>query len=361
MAKGILVMCGTSKGAFLFRSQAGGAFSQTGPFLAECEVNHVTLDPRDGSLLAAANSPFYGPAVRRSTDLGATWERGGEGLAYAAGDEESVSRVWHILPGPADRPDEIYAGVEASGLFRTTDGGSTWHEVAALREHPTHVDWGAGNGGKCLHTIALDPFRPGRIFTACSSGGLYRSDDLGETWTPRNRGLRAEFMPEDQQYPEVGQCVHKFSLSPTRKDRAYLQNHGGVYRSDDGGDSWIYIADGLPSDFGFPVLAHPRHEDTAFVIPIERLGRYAPDGELCVWRTDDAGASWRPLRSGLADGVYVTVLRDAFSTDGHDPLGLYLGTASGSVFASLDEGEHWQEIGRHLPRILSVEAAVLDV
>ncbi len=360
MARDILLMCGTSKGAFLFHSRAGGAFVQSGPFLPEAEVNHVTWDPRDWSILAAANSPFYGAAVRRSRDMGATWDKVGEGPAYGPDDEESVTRVWHIVPGPAEHPGEIYAGVEASGLFRSGDGGETWHEVRALREHPTHSEWGPGFGGKCLHTIALDPFRPGRIFTACSAGGVYRSDDAGKAWAPRNRGLSAEFMPEGQQYPEVGQCVHKFSLSPAKKDRIYLQNHGGVYRSDDGGDSWNYIAGGLPSDFGFPVVAHPRREDTAFVIPIERRGRYAPQGNLTVWRTDDAGETWRPLRKGLATGVYVAVLRDAFTADGEDPLGLYFGTASGSVFASSDEGEIWQEIGRHLPRILSVEAAALD-
>lgn len=359
MAREVLVMVGTKKGAFLFRSTDGKkTWTQSGPLMNGMEINHLTRDPRDGSLLAAANSDFYGPSVRRSTDLGETWDQGGT-PAYGPDDKETVDRVWHLVPGPADHPGEIYAGVEASGLFRTTDGGATWEEVGALREHPTHELWGPGNGGKCLHTIALDPSKDGRIFTACSTGGLYRTEDRGETWQPRNEGIRADFLPEGQQFPVAGQCVHKFSLSPALPGRIYLQNHGGVYRSDDSGDTWNLIATGLPSDFGFPVVAHPTRPDTAFVIPLEGPGRYSPEGRLSVFRTDDAGGSWRRLANGLPEEVYSGVLRDAFAIDSEGRAGLYFATTSGSVFASPDEGESWQEVGRHLPRALSVEVAVI--
>ncbi|MBX6351488.1 MAG: exo-alpha-sialidase [Clostridia bacterium] len=356
--RSIEVLVGTAKGLFILRSRGAlPSLSLAGPFLPDAEVTHAIRDPRDGTILAAANSPFYGPSVRRSRDGGQTWDAGGAGLAYAADDPEKVTRVWHIAPGPAATPGRIYAGVEASGLFVSEDGGDHWSEVASLRRHPTHAVWEAGGGGKCLHTVIVHPADPDRVFIACSTGGVYVSEDGGETWEPRNRGLRADFLPEPQRYPEAGQCVHRIALCARRPERLYLQNHGGVYRSDDGGRTWIDVSLGLPSDFGFPVLAHPRHPDTAYVVPVDaERARAFPGGRGAVWRTDDGGQSWRPLARGLPEPAFTGVLRGAFAHDGGEPLGLYLGTTSGSLFVSPDEGETWHEVARHLPRILSVEA-----
>lgn len=357
--KEVTIFIGTVKGAFIVRSTDGRrSWNVEGPVLDDVEVNHIVRDPRDGTVLAAANSWFYGPNVRRSRDGGRTWDKGGEGLAYAADDAEKVSKVWHILPGAASQPRRIYAGVEASGLFVSDDGGDSWREVAALRRHPTHELWDRGNGGKCLHTILQDPNRPERMYIACSTGGAYRTDDGGETWEPANQGVECVFFPEEKRFPVAGQCVHKMSLSPTQPDRLYLQNHWGVYRSDDGASSWKDIGDGLPSDFGFPVIAHPKSPDTAFVIPVQSdEHRVFPNAKLMIWRTDDAGATWQGLGEGLPEPAYVGVLRDAFATDGLDPAGLYVATTSGSLFASADEGRTWQELARHLPRVLSVEAS----
>lgn len=362
MPKVVELLVGSPKGAFIFRSADDRrTWTAENRCLTDAEVNHIIRDPRDGTLYAAANSVFYGPSVRRSRDGGRTWDSGGEGLAYAADDPEQVKKVWHILPGPASQPGRLFAGVEASGLFVTDDHGDHWREVASLRRHPTHEHWHPGAGGKCLHTILQDPRDPDRIYIACSTGGAYRTDDGGESWRPVNAGLKAEFFPEGQQFPEAGQCVHKMSLCEARPDRIYLQNHGGVYRSDDGAATWVNVGAGLSSDFGFPIVAHPRNPDTAYVVPIASgLNHVFPDAKPRVWRTDDAGQSWRPLGTGFPEPAFVNVLRDAFVSDGLEPLGLYVGTTSGSIFASRDGGETWTEIVRHLPRIMSVEAQLVD-
>lgn len=349
----VTILIGTSKGAFMAHHRGRGRWSLEGPLMEGWEILHLVQDRRTGVLYAAANSPFYGPAVRRSDDFGRTWDSGGTPPAYPEGDPEKVTRVWHITPGREGEPHRLYAGVEASGLFVSDDDGETWTEIASLRRHPTHDTWFPGNGGKCLHTIVLDPFDERRMFIACSTGGVYRSDDAGENWRPVNRGIRAEFMPEDQQFPEAGQCVHKVSASAVQPGRLYLQNHGGVYRSDDAGENWQPIDAGLPAN-----LAHPRRAGTAYVIPlISGMQRRFPGERLAVWRTDDGGETWRELREGLAEPSYVCVLRDVFAVDDEDPAGLYFGTTSGSVYASFDEGESWMEVARDLPRIVSVEAA----
>lgn len=352
-----ILLIGTAKGLFVFQSEDRASWRRRGPEFAETPVYSAVLDERSGTMYAGVNSEFYGASIRRSKDLGQTWDTGGEGLEYSAQDPEKVRRVWSIVPSGAKEPNVVYAGVEASGLFRSNDGGDTWSEVGALREHPTHELWGPGAGGKCLHTIAVDPADSSRLYIACSAGGFYRSDDQGASWTPRNVGLEAEFMPEDQRFPVAGQCVHKFSLSPTRPGRIWLQNHGGVYRSDDAGETWIDVGAGLPADFGFPVVANPRNEDAAFVIPLQGGDhRWAPGARLAVYATEDAGETWQARSEGLPAEAYTSALRDAFRADGADPLGLYLGTTSGSLFASRDAGAHWTEIAHHLPRIHSVTA-----
>lgn len=348
------LLVGTAKGLFRFHSRDRDTWTSHGPVLLGDPVYISAYNPDTGTIYAGVNSEFYGPSVRRSQDWGETWDTGGTGLSYAADDPEKVTRVWSIRPAG---PGRLYAGVEASGLFVSDDNGDSWSEVKSLREHPTHESWGPGYGGKCLHTIAPDPFHASRLFIACSAGGIYRSDDGGDSWRPINQGIRAEFNPEDQQYPESGQCVHKFWLSPTEADRIWLQNHGGVYRSDDGGDHWIYVGEPLPSDFGFSVTGHPANADVAYVIPVLRWPRWPYENALSVYRTRDGGANWEPLRQGLPQPVYSGVLRDAFTTDGRDPLGLYFGTTDGGVYHSADEGEHWHLVAQHLPRIYSVVAA----
>ncbi|NMP23356.1 WD40/YVTN/BNR-like repeat-containing protein [Sulfobacillus harzensis] len=348
------LLIGTAKGLFRFHSVDRHRWEALGPVQIGTPIYTSAYNPEGGTLYAAVNSEFYGPSIRRSHDWGETWDTGGTGLQYAPDDPEKVTRVWAIHP---EGGHLVYAGVEASGLFRSIDGGDTWSEVKALRDHPTHESWGPGYGGKCLHTIAVDSFNAERLYVACSSGGIYRSDDAGEHWLPINQGIRADFMPEDQRYPISGQCVHKFVLSPVAEGRIWLQNHGGVYRSDDGGTSWESVGDSLPSDFGFPIVTHPQDADRAYVVPLEGWPRWSPDNVLAVYETQDAGGHWTRRHEGLPAPTFSGVLRDAFTRDNASPLGLYFGTTSGAVFHSADAGESWHLVAEHLPRIYSVVVA----
>ncbi len=346
----LYLLVGTAKRLFRYHSRDRHHWEALEPALLGDPVYTSAYSAEQGILYAGVNSEFYGPSVRRSRDFGLAWDTGGVGLAYAANDAEQVSRVWAIRPVDGRR---VYAGVEASGLFRSDDAGDAWVEVEAL----PHASWEPGYGGKCLHTIAPDPFEPGRLYIACSSGGIYRSDDGGDHWEPINQGIRAEFMPEGEQYPESGQCVHKFVLSPSQKGRVWLQNHGGVYRSDDGGDTWSAIGGPLPSDFGFSIVVHPDDADRAYVTPLVRGPRWSPDNVLAVYRTADGGEHWDRLSQKLPEPTFCGVLRDAFTADGASPLGLYFGTTSGAVYHSADEGAHWDLVAQHLPRIYSVVVA----
>jgi photosystem II stability/assembly factor-like uncharacterized protein len=253
----------------------------------------------------------------------------------------------------------VWAGTEPGALFRSDDGGETFEFVRSLWEHPQREQWGAGFGGQAVHTVVTDPRDPDAVTVAVSSGGVYRSRDSGASWEASNTGIKADFLPDP--YPEFGQCVHKIAADPVDPDRLYLQNHGGVYRSDDSGASWTEIGKGLPADFGFAVAAHPRRSGVAYVFPVnDGSDRYPPGYRCRVYRTDDAGASWTPLSAGLPrDEHYGVVLRDALRTDDADPAGVYFGNRNGEVYASADEGDSWQLVAEHLPDVLCVRAAVV--
>jgi photosystem II stability/assembly factor-like uncharacterized protein len=356
-------MVGTTKGAFLLSSDgARGRWRMGGPHFRGEEVYAMALDQRGGrrTLWAAPNNPFYGTTLRKSDDLGASWSGKDERpVRFPEGSELSLKRVWQIQPGRAAEPEHLLLGVEPSCLFESTDGGESWCVVRGLLEHEHRKSWMPGNGGLCLHTIVTDPATRERKLIAISAAGVYRTDDGGRTWAPRNKGIRAEFLPE--KHPEFGQCVHKVVQHPSRPERLFLQNHWGLYRSDDWGDSWQDIANGVPSDFGFAMVMHPKDADTVYIIPLESdLFRCCPEAKLRVYRTRNAGASWEALASGLPqDGAYESVLRDALATDVLEPAGVYFGTRSGKVWGSRDGGESWTLIRDGLPPVTCVKAAVI--
>jgi hypothetical protein len=297
--------------------------------------------------------------LRRSDDLGATWrEEDHAALAFPDDTGASVARIWQLTPGPVDQPDVFYAGVEPAALFRSDDGARTFSLVRGLWDHPHRPQWVPGGGGMCLHTILVHPTDPQRLLIAVSAAGVYRSHDGGETWSASNSGIVVPFMP-DAPAPEFGQCVHKVARDAVDPDRLYLQHHGGIYSSDNGGDSWEPMTSIAGMDFGFPVVSHPTQSGTAYLLPLESDEyRCTPDGHCVVWKTEDKGSTWRPLTNGLPqDNAHLTILRDGFTSDGLGPCGLYFGTRTGELFASTDDGDTWRELASHLPPIMSVRAA----
>ncbi len=359
MAKKVLVLLGTKKGAFILESDAGRQKWQLrGPFCETWPMNHVIADPVTGTIYGAGGNEWFGPAVWKSTDFGATWTHSSQGLTYAEG-EQPIKAAWSLAPGDGC----LYAGVEPAGLFRSDDGGQSWRHIAGLRNHPSQSQWQPGGGGLILHSIVLHPQDARQVWVGISTAGVFHTADGGETWQPRNRGTRADYLPEDQRYPEFGQCVHCLVMAAGMPDRLYQQNHCGMYRSDDGGATWQSIEKGLPSTFGFPAAAHPRDPSTLYLLPLngDIAGRFVPEGKTAVWRTRDAGATWQDLREGLPQkDAFLGVLRQAMAVDRLDPAGVYFGTSSGSLFASADEGESWSCIAQHLPTITSVETLVID-
>jgi photosystem II stability/assembly factor-like uncharacterized protein len=320
-------------------------------------IHALSVDPASGALFAAGGSPWYGPAVWRSDDLGGTWSHSSDGLTYGDGGPQ-VKTVWNVVPAHG----LVYAGVEPAGLFRSRDGGRTWEHVEGLTRHPTRPEWTPGAGGLCLHSIVPHPDDPDRLWVAASAVGTFETRDGGRTWETRNRGVRADFNPEDR-YPEFGQCVHKLVIAADGGEHLYQQNHCGVYRSLDGGRQWDEITDGLPSDFGFVMAAHPRDPLTAWTIPLNGgdRGRYMPDASAAVWRTHDGGDTWIRAGDGLPQrDAYLGVLREGLAVDRLDPVGVYFGTSTGKVYGSVDEGRTWSLLVDHLPSIWSVEAAVVD-
>jgi hypothetical protein len=366
----VLLAVGTRKGLFLARREVSarqaGDWEFEGPHFNAQAVYSVAFDTRPSSgprVLVGGDSAHWGPSVFHSDDLGSTWTEPPEpAVKFPQDTESSLERVWQLQPAGADEPGVVYAGTEPGALFRSEDGGASFELVRGLWEHPTRKDWVPGGGGLGLHTILVDPRDGRRVTVAVSTGGAYRTADAGESWEPCNRGVQAVFLPENQRFPEYGQCVHKVARDAADPDRLYLQNRWGVYRSDDAGTSWTSIGDSLPSDFGFPVVAHPSRGGVAYVFPLNADSDRVPAQRHCrVYRTDDAGASWQELGAGLPETAhYGPVLRDAMCADAADPAGIYFGNRNGEVFASADEGESWQQLAGHLPDVLCVRAAVID-
>lgn len=357
--KSVLLLAGTKKGLFLFTSTDRATWELSGPFQTGREINHAIYDARDGLIYATANDAWFGCEVVRSADFGKSWQTAEQNPAFSEESGLKLERIWHIEPGRASEPGVLYAGVAPAALFRSGDGGKTWSEVSTLTAHPTRSRWGPGAGGLCLHSIVLDPENPLRMFVGISAVGVFRSDDAGKSWQAANRGTRAEFQPE--KYPEFGQCVHKLLLADSRRSLLFQQNHCGVYRSDNAGESWMEISSGLPSDFGFPLAIHPRQPETIYVIPLQGAEfRCPPDGQLRVFRSRNGGESWQALTDGLPQkDAFVGIYREGMASDSLDPAGIYFGTNTGKIFASSDEGDTWRVLADNLPHVSSIATALI--
>jgi photosystem II stability/assembly factor-like uncharacterized protein len=358
MAQRVALLIGTPKGAFVLDGDAGRrAWQVRGPSCEGWPIHDISVEPGSGALLAAGGSPWYGPAVWRSDDVGRTWSHSSEGLTYGD-DGPKIKTVWNVTAAHGT----IHAGVEPAGLFRSRDAGATWEHVEGLTNHRTRPEWQPGAGGLCLHSIVPHPADPDRMWVGISAVGAFETRDGGATWETRNRGVRTGFMPDP--HPEFGQCVHKLVIAADGGERLYQQNHCGVYRSLDGGRQWDEVTgNGLPSEFGFPMAAHPRDPLTVWTIPLNgaEQGRYVPEASAAVWRTHDGGDSWVRSGNGLPQqDAYLQVLREAMAVDRLDPVGVYLGTSTGQVYGSADEGRTWALVADHLPPVWSVEAAVID-
>ncbi len=356
MAKNVVLLVGTKKGLFLARSDAKRAsWEINGPFCDAWPVNHAAFDPATGSIVAAGMNAWFGPAIWKSTDMGKTWTHSSEGLTYGEG-ADPLTAAWLLKPAG----NVIYAGVEPAGLFKSTDGGETWEHVTGLRDHPTRPHWQPGGGGLMVHTMEVDPRDPNHLYVGISVAGVLESRDGGATWEPRNEGIDFDFPTE---VPGIANCAHHFELDRANPDILFQQSHAGMFISKDGAANWRRVESGLPSTFGFPAVAHPRNGGTYYIAPLTDAdkGRYMPDAAAAVYRTKDHGQSWTALRNGLPQqDAYFGVLRQAMATDGLDPAGLYVGSSTGHLFASADEGETWSEVASYFPSISSIEVAVVE-
>ncbi len=382
----VRVLVGTKKGAFILTADGKREkWDVSGPHFGGWEIYHVkgsTVDPN--RLYASQSSGWFGQIIQRSDDGGKTWEPPGGGpTATPDGMPKGESnkfvyegavgthlwydgtqhpwefkRVWHLEPSLTD-PNVVYAGVEDAALFRTTDGGKTWQELSALRSAKGNL-WQPGAGGMGLHTILLDPKDPNRIFVAISAAGVFRTEDGGKSWKPVTRGLKSAYELPDKTF-EVGHCVHRIAMHPSRPNVLFMQKHWDVNRSDDGGESWHEVSGNLPSDFGFPIGVHAHEPNTIYVVPIKSdAEHYPPDAKLRVYRSRTGGDEWEPLTKGLPQSdCYVNILRDAMAVDSLDKCGVYFGTTGGQVYASADSGDNWKPIVRDLPPVLSVEVQTL--
>ena len=367
---GVRVLVGTRKGAFILTSDAKRKkWKVSGPHFAGWEIYHMhgsSVDPN--RLYASQSSGWFGQVIQRSNDGGESWEPVGNQFAYHGtpgthmwfdGTQHpwEFKRVWRLEPSLTD-VDTVYAGVEDAALFRSTDGGQTWTELAGLRDVKGHL-WQPGAGGMCLHTIVLDPTDPKRMFIAISAAGAFRTENGGETWLPINQGLSSGELPDAD--AEVGHCVHNISMHPTRPNVLFMQKHWDVMRSNDAGASWHEVSGNLPSDFGFPIAVHAHEPETIYVVPIKSDSEhFPPDGKLRVYRSRTGGNDWEALTKGLPqENCYVNILRSAMTVDTLDSCGIYFGTTGGQVYASSDSGDSWTPIVSNLPSVLSVEVQTL--
>ncbi|RUO98931.1 exo-alpha-sialidase [Hyphomicrobium sp.] len=369
---GVRLLVGTRKGAFILTSDGKRQdWDVSGPHFAGWEIYHVKGSPADPNrIYASQSSGWFGQQIQRSSDGGKTWEAVDNTFAYdgVPGTHQwydgtphpwEFKRVWHIEPSLTD-PDIVYAGVEDAALFQSKDGGKSWAELSGLRGHGSGPKWQPGAGGMCLHTILLDPKDPKRMFIAISAAGAFRTDDGGATWRPINQGLKSQYIPDPT--AEVGHCVHRLALHPSRPDVLYMQKHWDVMRSNDAGNSWHEVSGNLPTDFGFVIDVHAHEPETIYVVPIKSDAEHFPlDGQLRVWRSRTGGNDWEPLTKGLPQSnCYVNVLRDAMAVDTLDSCGVYFGTTGGQVYGSADAGDSWTTIVRDLPAVLSVEVQTLS-
>jgi hypothetical protein len=385
---GVRVLVGTKKGAFILTSDGTRKkWDVEGPLFAGWEMYHLKGSPADTNrIYASQSSGWFGQIIQRSDDGGKTWnptgtkpedlmsEDGmpkGEGNMFVYDGEAGThqwydgtqhpwefARVWHLEPS-LDDPDTVFAGVEDAALFQSTDGGASWKELSGLRKHGSGPNWMPGAGGMCLHTILLDPSNAKRMFIAISAAGAFRTDDGAETWKPINKGLVSDFIPEPE--AEVGHCVHRIDLHPSKPQTLFMQKHWDVMRSDDGGDNWVEVSGNLPSDFGFPIVVHAHEPETIYVVPITSDSlHYPPEGKLRVYRSKTGGNEWEALTKGLPqENCFVNVLRDSMCVDTLDPCGIYFGTTGGQVYGSSNGGDTWEPIVRDLPSVLSVEVQSL--
>ena len=371
MKKGVRVLVGTKKGAFILTADEGRKkWDVAGPFFAGWEIYHLKGSPADPARLYASQSTgWFGQLIQRSDDGGKSFTPVGNEFKYDGipGTHQwydgtphpwEFARVWHLEPSLTDR-DTVYAGVEDAALFRSSDGGTSWQELSGLRLHGTGKHWQPGAGGLCLHSILLHPQKPERITVAISSAGSFRTDDGGQSWRPINKGLHSEQLPDPG--AEVGHCVHHIAAHPKRPDVLFMQKHWDVMRSDDGGDNWREVSGNLPTDFGFVIDVHAHEPETIYVVPIKSDSEhFPPDGKLRVYRSRTGGNDWEALTKGLPQqNCYVNVLRDAMAVDSLDECGVYFGTSGGQVYASGDGGDSWTAIVQNLPAVLSVEVQTL--
>jgi hypothetical protein len=378
----VKVFVGTRKGGLSFSSdEARQQWSCSDLHFKAWNVLHMNLDLRDHRLHVSAAHDVFGPSTHYSDDFGETWTQAERPPAFdvpstsgrplgspvearkpdeAVQEPEKVIQTWNITPGRGSEPDVLYAGVQPAALFKSNDRGQTWKINEGLYHHPHRETWFPGAGGLALHTILPHPTNLRRMWVAISTGGCYHTNDGGVTWNPRNKNVRADFLPS--YFPEYGQCVHKMALHPSQPERLYQQNHCGVYRSDNGGLEWIDIGEGkLDSRFGFPLVVHPHDPDTIYIVPEESdQFRVSVDGKFRVWRSCDKGETWQSLRKGLPDRAYLVVLRGAMAVDTFEESGIYVGTSTGQVFHSRDAGDHWELLADFLPPIYSIETAVID-
>src|SRR5688572_24059763 len=385
----VRVLVGTKKGAFILTSDGKRQkWDVSGPHFAGWEIYHVKGSPVDPNrIYASQSSSWFGQIIQRSNDGGKTWEQPGtpkgeptttpDGMPRAESNKFvydgitgthqwydgtphpwEFKRVWHLEPS-LDNPDTVYAGVEDAGIFKTTDGAQNWQELSGLRKHGSGPRWQPGAGGMCLHTILIDPKNPKRIFIAISAAGAFRTDDGGETWKPINRGLRSQYIPDED--AEVGHCVHRIAFHRSRPNVLFMQKHWDVLRTDNAGDMWHEVSGNLPTDFGFAIDVHAHEPETIYVIPIKSDSEhYPPDGKLRVYRSRTGGQEWEALTNGLPQrDCYVNVLRDAMAVDALESCGVYFGTTGGQVYASTNSGDSWAPIVRDLPPVVAVEVQTL--